>query len=70
MRGGSAVDEYDLYLNVKRPAVGLYVPKGEDLPDLADKEDWVFEGTFARDLLPASVQDGIKANGHAFRNMN
>ena len=64
------MDEYDLYLNVKKPSVGLYVRKGEGLPDLADKDDWVFDGTCARDMLPASVLDSIKTNGHAFRNMD
>jgi hypothetical protein len=67
------MEEYDLYINVKKPAVGLYVRKGAslpDLPDLADKEDWVFDGTAAQDLLPPSVIEGVAANGHAFRDMD
>jgi hypothetical protein len=64
------MEEYDLYINVKKPAIGLYVRKGASLPDLADKEDWVFDGTAAQDLLPRSVVEGVAANGHAFRDMD
>lgn len=64
------MEEYDLYLNVTKPAIGLYVRKGAGLPDLADKADWVFDGTSSQDLLPSSVIEGVKANGHAFRDMN
>jgi hypothetical protein len=64
------MEEYDLYINVKKPAIGLYVRKGASLPDLADKDDWVFDGTAARDLLPASVVEGVAADGHAFRDMD
>lgn len=64
------MQEYDLYLNVKKPAVGLYVRKGAGLPDLADKADWAFDGTAAQDLLPTDVVKGIAANGHAFRDMD
>ncbi len=64
------MDEYDLYINGKKPSVGLYVPKGSNLPDLADKEDWIFGGTAARDLLPSGVIKDVQANGHAFRLMS
>jgi hypothetical protein len=64
------MQEYDLYINAKKPAIGLYVRKGAGLPDLADKGDWVFDGTATQDLLPASVTAGITANGHAFRDMD
>ncbi|MGL5168219.1 MAG: hypothetical protein ACRC9K_20235 [Afipia sp.] len=64
------MQEYDLYINIKKPAIGLYVRKGASLPDLADKTDWVFDGTAAQDLLPASVVKGVAADGHAFRNMD
>jgi hypothetical protein len=63
------MEEYDLYINIKKPTIGLYVRKGASLPDLADKTDWVFDGTAAQDLLPASVVNGVAADGHAFRNM-
>ena len=65
-----AMEEYDLYINAKKPAIGLYVRKGAGLPDLADKQDWVFDGTAARDLLPPSVLEGVAASGHAFRDMD
>lgn len=65
-----AMEEYDLYINAKKPAIGLYVRKGAGLPDLADKKDWVFDGTAARDLLPPSVLEGVAASGHAFRDMD
>ncbi len=64
------MQEYDLYINVKKPAIGLYVRKGASLPDLADKADWVFDGTAAQDLLPPSVVQGVAADGHAFRDMD
>jgi len=64
------MEEYDLYLNRKKPSIGLYVRKGANLPDLADKEDWIFDGSAAQDLLPPDVVKGVKANGHAFRNMD
>jgi hypothetical protein len=64
------MEEYDLYINVKKPAIGLYVRKDESLPDLADREDWVFDGTAAQDLLPPSVVEGVAADGHAFRDMD
>lgn len=64
------MEEYDLYINQKKPSVGLYVLKDTGLPDLADKEDWLFDGTAAQDLLPADVVQAVKANGHAFRNMD
>jgi len=64
------MEEYDLYINVKKPAVGLYVCKGASLPDFADKEDWVFDGRAAQDLLPRSVVEGVAADGHAFRDMD
>lgn len=61
------MQEYDLYINAKRPAIGLYVRKGAGL---ADKTDWVFDGTTAQDLLPPSVVQGVAADGHAFRDMD
>ncbi len=64
------MDEYDLYINAKKPAIGLYVRKGASLPDLADKEDWVFDGTAAQNLLPPDVVEGVKTDGHAFRDMD
>lgn len=64
------MEEYDLYINVKKPAIGLYVRKGANLPDLADKDDWAFDGTSAQDLVPHSVIEGVAATGHAFQFMD
>ncbi|HAP12498.1 MAG TPA: hypothetical protein DCR50_16850, partial [Afipia sp.] len=30
----AVMQEYDLYINAKKPAIGLYVRKGAGLPDL------------------------------------
>lgn len=64
------MQEYDLYINVKKPALGLYVRAGASLPDFADPAEWVFDGTAAQDLLPSSVIEGVAAAGHAFRDMD
>ncbi|NKB83846.1 hypothetical protein [Brucella grignonensis] len=61
--------EYDLYLNIKKPAIGLYVRHGAGLPDLADKNDWDFDGTEVESLLPNDLVKEITENGHAFRDM-
>jgi hypothetical protein len=62
--------EYDLYINVKKPAVGLYVRAGAALTDFANPKEWVFDGTATEELLPASVMEGVGADGHAFRDMD
>jgi hypothetical protein len=64
------VTEYDLYINAKKPAIGLYLRNGASLPDLADKDDWVFDGTAAQDELPLGIVEAVAANGHAFRDMD
>lgn len=61
------MEQYDLYINVKKPAIGLYVHKGASL---ADKEAWVFDGTAGEDLLPPSIVEGVGVAGHAFRDMD
>lgn len=62
--------EFDLYLNDKRPAIGLYVAQGAGLPDLADKADWLFNGTFTQGQLALAVIEGVEKDGHAFRDMD
>jgi hypothetical protein len=64
------MQEYDLYLDPQKPAVGLYVRKGAGLPDLADPKQWIFDGTAAQVELPADLVKRIEANGHAFRDMD
>jgi hypothetical protein len=69
-RGNISMQEYDLYLNPQKPAVGLYVHKGANLPDLADPKEWIFDGTAAQAELPADLVKRIDTNGHAFRDMD
>ncbi len=64
------MQEYDLYVNEKKPAIGLYVRAGASLPDFADPKEWIFDGTDAADLLPPSVIEGVATAGHAFRDMD
>jgi hypothetical protein len=63
------MQEYDLYLNPKRPTLGLYVKAGAELPGLADKTEWQREGTLDSTELPADVLAGVDANGHAFQEL-
>jgi hypothetical protein len=63
------MQEYDLYVNPQKPTVGLYVRAGASLSDLADPEQWVFDGTFAPSDLPADLVKNIEADGHAFREL-
>jgi hypothetical protein len=64
------MQEYDLYLDAQKPAVGLYVRKGAGLPDLADPKQWIFDGVAAQAELPADLVKRIEADGHAFRDMD
>ena len=36
--------KYDLYINEKKPGIGLYVRRGSGLSDFADSSDWIFSG--------------------------
>ena len=63
------MQEYDLYVNPQKPTLGLYVLAGAGLPDLADREQWVFDGTWAEGELPKDVVQSIEAKGHAFREL-
>lgn len=36
--------EFDFYINLKKPTLGLYVRTGAGLPDLVDTSDWQFDG--------------------------
>ena len=61
------MQKYDLYINEKKPGIGLYVRTGSGLPDFADPSNWIFSGTAEQDLLPSSVVEDVETNGHAFR---
>ena len=63
------MDEFDFYINPARPTHGLYVRKGEGLPDLADAKQWQLEGhVWANELQPETLK-GLDANGHAFQEL-
>ena len=63
------MEEFDFYINLKKPTLGLYVRKGAGLPDLADTSDWQFEGhEWDSDLTPALLKE-LEANGHAFQEL-
>lgn len=64
------MENYDLYLNPEKPAIGLYVRAGARLPDIADAKGWIFDGTAEKDSLPSDVMKAVEANGHAFRDMD
>ncbi|MBB3612739.1 hypothetical protein [Rhizobium sp. BK602] len=64
------MQEYDLYISEKKPAIGLYVRAGANLPDFADSKEWIFDGIAAADLLPPSVIEGVATAGYAFRDMD
>ena len=48
------MQEYDLYIDPKKPSVGLYVRKGAGLPDLADPSEW--HASLLADLLGGSLK--------------
>jgi hypothetical protein len=64
------VSAYDLYVNVKKPELGIYVPTGTGLPDFARPDEWVYDGTAPQDILPPKVVEDVEANGHAFRELD
>ena len=64
------MQEYDLYINPQKPTVGPYVRRGAGLPDLADPNKWVFDGTAAQGELPPDLVKRIEINDHAFRDMD
>jgi hypothetical protein len=66
----NSMQEYDLYINPKKPSIGLYVRKGAGLPDLADASEWLYDGS-ANDVdLPSDLVQNIESTGHAFRELD
>ena len=62
--------EYDLYINPKKPPIGLYVRKGAGLPDLVDASESLYDGS-ANDVdLPPNLGQKIETAGHAFRELD
>lgn len=63
------MQEFDFYINLQKPTLGIYVRKGAGLPDLADAKQWRLEGTVAESELPAGFLKELDANGHAFQEL-
>ena len=61
--------EFDFYINLKKPTLGLYVKKGAGLPDLADANLWELEGQIWENELTPAVLSELDANGHAFKEL-
>jgi hypothetical protein len=69
-QGDVSMQEYDLYINPKKPSIGLYVRKGAGLPDLADASEWLYDGS-ANDVdLPPDLVRNIETTGHALRELD
>ncbi|MFL9891395.1 MULTISPECIES: hypothetical protein [Paraburkholderia] len=52
------MQEFDFYINLKKPPLGLYVRKGAGLPDLADTSDWQFEDPIPKarlEVMPEAI---------------
>ncbi|MFM0055512.1 hypothetical protein PQR64_07810 [Paraburkholderia phytofirmans] len=63
------MQEFDFYINLKKPTLGLYVRNGAGLPDLADNSDWQFEGHVWQSELTPELLKGLEANGHVFQEL-
>lgn len=63
------MQEFDFYINLQKPTLGLYVRKGAGLPDLKDAKQWQLDGTVSESELPPDLVKGLEANGHAFQEL-
>jgi hypothetical protein len=63
------MQQFDFYINLKKPTLGLYVRTGAGLPDLVDKSDWQFDGHVWQSELSAELLKGLDANGHVFQEL-
>lgn len=61
--------EFDFYLNLAKPTLGLYVRKGMGLPDLVDTKHWQFSGHVWQSELDPETLKNLEANGHAFQEL-
>ncbi|MEK6292283.1 MAG: hypothetical protein V4793_13020, partial [Paraburkholderia tropica] len=55
--------EFDFYINLLKPTLGLYVRKGMGLPDLANPKEWQFSGHIWQSELDAETLKSLEANG-------
>lgn len=63
------MQEFDFYLNLKKPTLGLYVRKGAGLPDLATPQEWQFDGHVWESELTPVILAELNKNGHAFQEL-
>lgn len=61
--------EFDFYINLRKPTLGIYVRKGMGLPDLANPKEWQFSGHIWQSELDAETLNSLEANGHAFQEL-
>lgn len=63
--------EFDFYINQKKPTLGLYVKKGAALSDFSENEaaDWSLSGHVWQDQIAAPLLAEIEVNGHAFQEL-
>ncbi len=61
--------EFDFYINLLKPTLGLYVRKGMGLPDLVDTKDWQFSGHVWQSELDPGMLKSLDANGHVFQEL-
>jgi hypothetical protein len=61
--------EFDFYINLAKPTLGLYVRKGAGLTDLADTKEWEFSGHVWQSELSPEILEELEANGHAFQEL-
>ncbi|BCQ28909.1 hypothetical protein NK8_70990 (plasmid) [Caballeronia sp. NK8] len=64
-------EEFDFYINLEKPSLGLYVLKGAGLPDFAASEakHWQFSGHIWQSELSPEILKELRANGHAFQEL-
>ncbi|QGZ59742.1 hypothetical protein [Paraburkholderia acidiphila] len=61
--------EFDFYINLAKPTLGLYVRQGMGLPDLANPKEWQFSGHIWQSELDGETLKNLEANGHAFQEL-
>ena len=64
------METYDLYINAKKPGIGLYVRHGSPLPEFAHPDDRRFDGEAAQDLSPPGVVEAVAPDGRGCRHMD
>jgi len=63
--------EFDFYINLTKPSLGIYVRKGAGLPDFAAAEakQWQFSGHVWQSELSPEIVKELDSNGHAFQEL-